>query len=249
MGDNAVAGDPFQALGLPPSAGLRDEDVRSAWRRIAAATHPDREDGGDLERFSVAAAAYEALRTPFGRGEALADLAEVGGGRKRKRPRRRAVGAHRAGKRPADPGYPGGTRRPGYPGDLGGTGYPAGTGYAGNTGQAGNTGYTGNTGQAADGRYLAYPWYPAGTGHSAAPGQPGSGYPVGAGQPPGAQSGSPGFPSTGRGLPVRVAWLAVAAVAAIGAAVVGWTPAAIGLLAGALTAVVWAWWRWSGLDG
>ena len=26
---------------------LTDDDVRAAWRRIAAATHPDRDDGGD----------------------------------------------------------------------------------------------------------------------------------------------------------------------------------------------------------
>jgi curved DNA-binding protein CbpA len=48
--------------------------VRAAWRRIAAATHPDREDGGDPARFGAAAAAYVVLRTGFGRGEALADL-------------------------------------------------------------------------------------------------------------------------------------------------------------------------------
>ena len=79
-GDGAGGDDPFTRLGLAPRPGLADDDVRAAWRRIAAATHPDREDGGDLERFSVAAAAYEALRTPFGRGEALADLAAAGGG-------------------------------------------------------------------------------------------------------------------------------------------------------------------------
>jgi curved DNA-binding protein CbpA len=66
-------GDPFLVLGLPAEAGLTDEDVRAAWRRIAAATHPDREDGGDPARFGAAAAAYALLRTSFGRGEALAD--------------------------------------------------------------------------------------------------------------------------------------------------------------------------------
>jgi curved DNA-binding protein CbpA len=66
--------DPFALLGLPAGPGLTDDDVRSAWRRVAAATHPDRADGGDPERFAAAAAAYTALRTPFGRGEALADL-------------------------------------------------------------------------------------------------------------------------------------------------------------------------------
>jgi len=66
--------DPFGQLGLPATAGLTDDDVRAAWRRVATATHPDRPDGGDPERFAAAAAAYTALRTPFGRGEALADL-------------------------------------------------------------------------------------------------------------------------------------------------------------------------------
>jgi len=70
-------GDPFAALGLPARSGLSDEDVRAAWRRIAAATHPDREDGGDPARFGTAAAAYVTLRTDFGRGEALADLGEA----------------------------------------------------------------------------------------------------------------------------------------------------------------------------
>jgi curved DNA-binding protein CbpA len=70
-------GDPFAALGLPARSGLSDEDVRAAWRRIAAATHPDREDGGDPAVFGAAAAAYVTLRTDFGRGEALADLGEV----------------------------------------------------------------------------------------------------------------------------------------------------------------------------
>ncbi|MGH3274224.1 MAG: hypothetical protein ACRDNZ_07840 [Streptosporangiaceae bacterium] len=66
--------DPFRALGLPAEAGLTDDDVRAAWHRAAAATHPDRADGGDPAAFSAAAAAYSNLRTPFGRGEALADL-------------------------------------------------------------------------------------------------------------------------------------------------------------------------------
>jgi DnaJ domain len=68
------AADPFRVLGLEPRAGLTDDDVHAAWRRIASATHPDREDGGDPQRFADAAAAYTVLRTRFGRGEALADL-------------------------------------------------------------------------------------------------------------------------------------------------------------------------------
>jgi hypothetical protein len=66
---------PFAALGLPARPGLADDEVRAAWRRIAAATHPDRADGGDPDRFAAAAAAYTMLRTASGRGEALADLA------------------------------------------------------------------------------------------------------------------------------------------------------------------------------
>lgn len=83
--------DPFAVLGLPARAGLTDDDVRAAWRRVAAATHPDREDGGDPARFGAAAAAYAMLRTSFGRGEALADLGQDG-----RRRRRRRRGAHRA---------------------------------------------------------------------------------------------------------------------------------------------------------
>jgi len=75
------SGDPFAVLGLPAEAGLGDDDVRAAWRRIAAATHPDRDDGGSPERYAAAAAAYAALRTADGRGEALADLAERPGRR------------------------------------------------------------------------------------------------------------------------------------------------------------------------
>ncbi len=69
-------GDPFAALGLAARPDLTDDDVRAAWRRIAAATHPDRADGGDPDRFAMAAAAYTVLRTRYGRGEALADLAD-----------------------------------------------------------------------------------------------------------------------------------------------------------------------------
>lgn len=68
-------GNPFAALGLATRPDLTDDDVRGAWRRIAAATHPDRADGGDPDRFALAAAAYTVLRTRSGRGEALADLA------------------------------------------------------------------------------------------------------------------------------------------------------------------------------
>ena len=70
----AAADDPFAALGLAARPDLSDDDVRGAWRRIAAATHPDRFDGGDPGSYSAAAAAYAVLRTGYGRGEALADL-------------------------------------------------------------------------------------------------------------------------------------------------------------------------------
>lgn len=66
--------DPFDALGLPSSHELTDDDVRAAWRRLAAATHPDRADGGDPAAFALAAGAYSELRTRLGRTEALADL-------------------------------------------------------------------------------------------------------------------------------------------------------------------------------
>jgi hypothetical protein len=75
-----MSDDPFRALGLPPEADLSDDDVRAAWRRIAAATHPDRDDGGDPARFGAAAAAYATLRTSYGRGEAVADFSARPGG-------------------------------------------------------------------------------------------------------------------------------------------------------------------------
>jgi hypothetical protein len=65
--------DPFDVLGLSAADSLTDDDVRVAWRRIAAGTHPDRTDGGDRQRFALAAAAYTELRTAFTRDEARAD--------------------------------------------------------------------------------------------------------------------------------------------------------------------------------
>jgi curved DNA-binding protein CbpA len=67
--------NPFAALGLPAAVGLTDEEVRAAWRAQAARTHPDRDDGGDPAAYTAAATAYAQLRTPWGRSEALADLA------------------------------------------------------------------------------------------------------------------------------------------------------------------------------
>lgn len=70
----APDGSPFALLGLPAGPAVTDDDVRAAWRRVAAASHPDRPDGGDQARFAAASAAYTALRTRSGRGEVLADL-------------------------------------------------------------------------------------------------------------------------------------------------------------------------------
>ena len=70
-----MTASPFEALGLPERPDLTDEQVRAAWRTIAAATHPDRHDGGDIARYTAAASAYAQLRTGWGRSEAFADLA------------------------------------------------------------------------------------------------------------------------------------------------------------------------------
>ena len=74
-----MSSNPFEALGLPARPDLGDEQVRAAWRAIAAATHPDRAGGGDLAHYTAASAAYAELRTPWGRSEAWADLAEQAG--------------------------------------------------------------------------------------------------------------------------------------------------------------------------
>ena len=66
--------DPFTALGLPADPNLTDKQVRAAWISIAAATHPDRPDGGNPARYAAASAAYGQLRTAWGRSEAYADL-------------------------------------------------------------------------------------------------------------------------------------------------------------------------------
>jgi len=66
--------NPFTVLGLPTDPDLSDEQVRAAWRAIAAATHPDRPDGGNAPRYTAAANAYAQLRTAWGRSEAYADL-------------------------------------------------------------------------------------------------------------------------------------------------------------------------------
>jgi hypothetical protein len=66
--------NPFEALGLPARPDLTDDQVRAAWRAVAAGTHPDR-PGGDIAGYTAAANAYAQLRTAWGRSEAYADLA------------------------------------------------------------------------------------------------------------------------------------------------------------------------------
>jgi DnaJ domain len=107
---------PFAALGLPAQADLTDDDVRAAWRRLAAATHPDRADGGDPDRFAAAAAAYTTLRTRSGRGEALADLTAATPPPGRPRPPRPAAADPRP--RPAAPGPVPGPRAAGLVGRI-----------------------------------------------------------------------------------------------------------------------------------
>src|SRR5262249_58521262 len=111
------ATDPFAVLGLEPSPGLSDEDVRIAWRRAASDTHPDREDGGDPQRFAAAAAAYTALRTRFGRGEALADLGAAPPRAPKASRRRSVLGSHPRA-RPGAAGRLAGRVRRGRPAPL-----------------------------------------------------------------------------------------------------------------------------------
>ena len=98
---------PFSALDLPARPDLTDDDIRAAWRRIAARTHPDRADGGDPARFAAAAAAYTELRTRYGRGEAYADLttrnSPVPGNRRRPATARRAPSRQTAPPRETTP--------------------------------------------------------------------------------------------------------------------------------------------------
>jgi curved DNA-binding protein CbpA len=232
-----VQDDPFAELGLPALAELTDDDVHAAWRRIAAATHPDREDGGDPARFGAAAAAYVLLKTSFGRGEALADLggsaASGHAGRRRQAPcapdQRRGAHRLRAADSPAtSPARSrhardaairvtrgAGTRRAG---DARG-------GYA-RLGQAGYAWFA-RGGYARLGQ-AAYAWF-ARAG-DASLGQ--AGY---------ARGRLPGYVTVDRGLALPVGAAALGAAAAI--AVVGWTPATIGLVAGALTVTAWGLWR------
>jgi curved DNA-binding protein CbpA len=121
--------DPFAQLGLPTRADLSDDDVRAAWRRVAAATHPDRDDGGDPARFGAAAAAYATLRTSYGRGEALADLGGAGGARGA-----RGAGGAGSAARAGDASGVVGAGRVGGASGAGGAGRRGGTGWRGTTG-------------------------------------------------------------------------------------------------------------------
>ncbi len=77
MNPDPLAWNPFAVLGLPEWPDLDDETVHAAWQVIAAETHPDRPDGGNLARFTQATAAYAELCCPWGRSEAYADLLEA----------------------------------------------------------------------------------------------------------------------------------------------------------------------------
>ena len=101
-----MAVNPFDALGLPARPDLTDEQVRAAWRAIAAATHPDRPGGGDIARYTEATAAYAVLRTPWGRSEAFADLG-LAADDTAPLPAVEADGPEPAGGRPDPPGRPG----------------------------------------------------------------------------------------------------------------------------------------------
>jgi DnaJ domain len=107
-----MSDSPFAVLGLLARADLSDDEVRAAWRRLAAATHPDRADGGDPARFAAAAAAYTVLRTRSGRGEALADLTSPAPPPRPARARHRAPATAEPtladGTPPAGPGGPDG---------------------------------------------------------------------------------------------------------------------------------------------
>jgi len=72
--------NPFEALGLPTRPDLDDDQVHGAWRAIAAATHPDRPDGGDPAWYAQASAAYAQLNSPWGRSEAYADMLDAQNG-------------------------------------------------------------------------------------------------------------------------------------------------------------------------
>ncbi len=211
--------DPFAELGLPAHAELTDDDVRAAWRRIAAATHPDREDGGDPARFGAAAAAYVLLKTPFGRGEALADLGGAAARGQARRPgrarsARRNWYPRRPWPAPRSPDQRRGAHR------LRAATPPARFRHARDAAIRVTRGAgTRNAGDAGF-RRAGY----------ARPGQAGF-----------ARYRLAGYVTVDRELVRPAGAAALGAAAAI--AVVGWTPATIGLVAGALTVTAWGLWR------
>jgi curved DNA-binding protein CbpA len=254
-----VLDDPFAELGLPALADLTDDDVRAAWRRIAAATHPDREDGGDPARFGAAAAAYVLLKTSFGRGEALADLGgSAASGRARRRHRARPArrswhprrlwqarrspdqrrGAHRLRASPSpvwSPATSPARSRHARDAAIRVT-RGAGTRHAGDAGDArGGFARLGQAGYARFARGGFARLRQAGYARFAR-----AGY-ARLGQAGYARDRLPGSVTVDRGLALPVGAAALGAAAAI--AVAGWTPATIGLVAGALTVTAWGLWR------
>ena len=91
--------NPFTVLGLPTRPDLTDEQVRAAWRAIAAASHPDRPGGGNPALYAAASAAYAALRTP-GRGRRRTPTSSA---RPHELPRLRPAQA----RAPQEPSWPG----------------------------------------------------------------------------------------------------------------------------------------------
>jgi hypothetical protein len=73
--------NPFEALRRPARRHLTGEKVRSAWRRITAAAHPGRADGGDPGAYAARAGSCTVLQTSADRGAAMADLRGPVGGR------------------------------------------------------------------------------------------------------------------------------------------------------------------------
>jgi hypothetical protein len=219
--DDPPVDDPFARLGLPTRAGLADDDVRAAWRRIAAATHPDREDGGDPARFGAAAAAYVLLRTEFGRGEALADLG-LGAATDH-----RGRHAHRR-RRSADPAAPGPGRHRARRGPP--VGRPRGARLAGLTRLRDRIARRGAAHELTDARAQAPTGVTArmpGDGTARMPGDGTVNWQAVVGRLRGWPRGRPG------GFAVRAAGAAAVCVGAI--AISGWSPGVVGILAGVLS--------------
>ena len=65
--------DPFELLGLPRRPLLSDEEIGTAYRKLAAALHPDQK-GGDATRFKELSEAVGILRDPARRLRSLAGV-------------------------------------------------------------------------------------------------------------------------------------------------------------------------------